>query len=382
MPQLFVPKIKLNHDSATPIWSQITTEFRRNISRLRPDAGTPVISERQLAETLRIHRNTVHQAYEQLLAEQLFVHRSKRTIAVGINSMTLFRQPFPSVSLILQQKLAFQIENFSSHGLRIFGGIMDRAAEQGISVNIAALPTLDTPEEGIADWIENSILRSIGIINFGPRNDCRHDPVFEQLAQLRELPQVLVSASSPLIHLSTVTVDYFPAFRRMLDKLRQLGHSKLAAVHFSCTPLIFHNCAINRISILEKLAPEYGIELIDLPLLNALLTPETIQETVSRLLTISSRPTALWAQNDELALLLLTELEKRHIHIPEELSVIGYDNVTNGRISTATHSRDELGRLLIDVIWDLYSNGKPGEALHRQVSAEFHNYQTIGPAKK
>ena len=72
MNKTFSWQIKFDPSLPTPVWSQIVSEISRNISRFRPDPGTPVISERQLAETLKLHRNTVRQAYAELLEKQIF----------------------------------------------------------------------------------------------------------------------------------------------------------------------------------------------------------------------------------------------------------------------------------------------------------------------
>ena len=78
MAEHMVWQIKIDPAQAMPIWSQIVTEIQRNISRFRPEPGTPVISERQLAESLKLHRNTVRQAYAELFPHGKWLSPSER----------------------------------------------------------------------------------------------------------------------------------------------------------------------------------------------------------------------------------------------------------------------------------------------------------------
>ena len=69
MKNCFSPKIVLDNTSRLPLQEQIAEAFRKHIARFRPEAGTRIISEHALSKELEIHRKTVHQAYEILVAE-------------------------------------------------------------------------------------------------------------------------------------------------------------------------------------------------------------------------------------------------------------------------------------------------------------------------
>ena len=207
-------QIKLDPEAAAPIWSQIAAEITRNIARFRPEEGTPVISERQLAEMLRLHRNTVRRAYAELLNKRVLVYRNCRAIVIGPGAKELFRKPFPTVSLVLHRRLSDLLKEFSRQGLEIFGAVMDRSSELGMSLNMTALPAGDASGEEIDGWIEANLMRSVGIINFGPGRYSAPDPLFERLTALEGIPQIFVCGHPvyPWAAGNSVSEDDVPGF--------------------------------------------------------------------------------------------------------------------------------------------------------------------------
>ena len=65
----YMPTIKLNRGGAEPLHLQLSRGIVEDIFRSRPLPGRPFVSERQLAESLMLNRNTVHRAYEQLISD-------------------------------------------------------------------------------------------------------------------------------------------------------------------------------------------------------------------------------------------------------------------------------------------------------------------------
>ena len=184
MAQIFNWQLTVDPASAAPMWSQIADGICRDLVRFRPEEGTVVVSERQLAADLKLHRNTVRQAYAELRAKNILINRNCRTLTVGPGARELFKRPFPVVTLIFNQPFSEQLKSFSRQGLEVFGGIMERASKLGISVNIAALPAPDSCREVIDNWLDDLLQHSIGVINFCPRHEDKNDVIFDCLADL------------------------------------------------------------------------------------------------------------------------------------------------------------------------------------------------------
>jgi LacI family transcriptional regulator len=85
-------------------------------------------------------------------------------------------------------------------------------------------------------------------------------------------------------------------------------------------------------------------------------TTETATECARQLLTLPEPPTAIFAANDQSAFGVLDTAESLNIRIPEQLSVIGFDNVpeaTYRNLTTIDQFIDQLGYVGTKVLVDL-----------------------------
>ena len=379
-------QIKVDPAKATPLWSQIVSGIRQHISRFRPEPGTPVISERQLAEKLQLHRNTVRQAYAELLEKKILIHPNCRSTVIGTGAEELFRQPFPTISLIMHRKVAELFKEFTKQSMEIFGNLLDHASQLGISTNIVVQPPLNASRGEISFWIEKNLLRSIGIINFGPRTYQEADPVFEELSHLTGIPQVLVQGNTSDNKASSVVDDNIPGFRKMLAVLRDYGHRKIAIFDWKMASHMFYSSAARRGTILYALAPEYGITPQVVSIDNFHNSPAALEQEISEKLNLMladpAHPNAIWGQNDYTSMIIYNQLAAKGYAVPEDISLIGYDNDTGGLLASVNYSRSDLGKELVETIWYLYNHGRPDSIVHRGIPTEFYHNKTIGKCKK
>ena len=384
MSEAFRWQIKLDPASAVPVWSQIVNDICNCISRFRPEEGTVVVSERQLASELGIHRNTVRQAYADLRSKNIIINRNSRSLAIGPGAKKLFRKSFPTLTVVLQYPLSRQLKHFSVNGLDAFSGIVDRAAELGISVNVAALPDRDCDEHEIENWLDNHVMRSIGVINFGPRNSRCVEPVFERLIQLEGVPQVLVGTVCHERPMSSVCPDCEPGFRAALEYIARKGHRHLGIFFQSIPELRFFDSAFLRREVLEKLAGEYGIRYTEFA--SAYVPEDSIYAEVlpqvEKMLAMKDSPTVVWGQNDHITGVICRILSEKGVRVPEDISAFGFDNNTGGVIASVNYSRIALGAELVDTIWTLYNNPPSAEPLLKSVKTEFFINKTIHEVKR
>ncbi len=370
----FTPVINLDRDSVIPLRAQIVDQLRRNIVRNRLSAGTKIVSERQLADELEVNRNTIHQAYEQLVSEGLLSVSELRGggMVISPDASGHYRNSFPSLNLILPYRFSEQLKFSNLQGLEIIGAIMDRAAELHISVNIMALPSTDLTRAEAEAWLEDFLPRSIGIITLGLRTHDFNAP-FKELLNCRTLPHVFVSGTSPLPHISSVTADVATGAREMLKCLKSFGHKHLG-IAAAKTPQLaqFKNSAYERGATIGQQAAAHGFQttMLDIPFTPG--KPVNTGTFVREFLNLKQPPTALWIQNDNIAEQLLPELEAAGLRVPEMLSVIGYDNSCRSyELSTIDHPREEIGTQAVDIIAELFDHGEPGDVLHRKIPSHF-----------
>lgn len=380
MAQVFNWQLTVDPASAAPMWSQIADGICRDLVRFRPEVGTVVVSERQLAADLKLHRNTVRQAYAELRAKNILMNRNCRSIAVGPGVKELFKTPFPTITLIFNQPFSEQLKSFSRQGLEVFGGIMERASKLGISVNIAALPAPDANAEIIENWLDEIQQHSIGVVNFCPRYVDKTDVIFDRLADLRGLPQVLVSAKLDDDTISSASEDYVSGFDEALEYLKKLGHRKIAVFKQHWNSGRFLNSATLRGKIMYNEALRYGFDAKRI----FYLKPETaeLELQLDQMFSSGFAPTAIWCQNDHCGMIIYELLKKRNIHVPEDISLLGFDNDTGGFLSSIDYSRPALGAELVELLWYLHNCGSAGTVIHRTVPSKFYSNKTIAEVKK
>lgn len=87
----------------------------------------------------------------------------------------------------------------------------------------------------------------------------------------------------------------------------------------------------------------------------------------------ASRPTAVFCANDLLALGFLQEMTRRRIRVPEDMAIIGYDDIDFAAaaavpLTSVRQPRSQLGRTATELLIEEVS--KPAEHRHRQVVFE------------
>lgn len=187
------------------------------------------------------------------------------------------------------------------------------------------------------------------------------DQVLRQL-QDRKVPLVFVDTDSSFPGSSNIRVDYQHGIRQAVLHLAALRHGKIA---FITGPLTL------RSAMTRKLAFENALHEIRIRV-NPRLVVEgdhTMQGGMSafrKLIEKGPRPTAVMCSNDISAIGVMREAFERGIKVPDELSVVGFDDVPIARftippLTSVRISGARIGRLAFEALM---------AALQRQRSSE------------
>lgn len=138
-----------------------------------------------------------------------------------------------------------------------------------------------------------------------------------------------------------------------LEHLWRLGHRHIACVSDELT-----NDARRRIEIYEGFMRDRGegsrVERVDSP-----ATPEPgFRAGPGILADRANRPTAIYATSDTIAIGLMRAAFEAGVSIPEELSVVGYDNIdiseyTIPPLTTVSQSGVEMGRVAARMLFEM-----------------------------
>jgi DNA-binding LacI/PurR family transcriptional regulator len=91
-----------------------------------------------------------------------------------------------------------------------------------------------------------------------------------------------------------------------------------------------------------------------------------------QLLDLADRPTAIFAFNDPMAIGAIRAARSRGLRIPEDLSIVGFDDTTEAQfvtpaLTTVRQPLTEMGRAAVDVLLGLLNN-QPPEARHVELA--------------
>ncbi len=91
------------------------------------------------------------------------------------------------------------------------------------------------------------------------------------------------------------------------------------------------------------------------------LAEECAGEIVDRVLSSPERITALYCENDIIALSILKQLQERGIRVPEQIALIGHDGLDmlkmlHPQTSTIEQPRYEMGRIAAEMLIDTIEN--------------------------
>ncbi|CTQ62167.1 LacI family DNA-binding transcriptional regulator [Roseibium album] len=145
-----------------------------------------------------------------------------------------------------------------------------------------------------------------------------HEPGLYDLIERCQLPAVATSYYDPDFHLPTIGYDNAGAGRIALQHLLDLGHSRIAVVHGS---LIGNDRTLARLKGLEDTGDA------ELSFVEADLSIEDGCKSAQTILSAAHRPTAILCLSDVLATGVLYEMQRQGVGVPQDVSVIGIDDL-------------------------------------------------------
>lgn len=259
----------------------------------------------------------------------------------------------------------------------ILDAVIDEAQKRRYGV-LVATSIGDDPDRWMADYLLST--RADGLLLFHGGIDPDRLHRFADREGTR-LPIVASYDEPPAPLVTSVIVDNRAAAMRAVRYLHDLGHRNIGHVAGST-----RNNTPNE----RKLGFEQAMSALQLAvrpewLIAGDYTHEAGIIAARQLLTLESRPTAIFAGNDECAFGLIHGLHQGGVECPRDISVIGFDDVGQAAIyrptlTTMRQPREELGRVatrrLIDIIEGRES---PADPVHVVLRAELVVRESTGP---
>jgi DNA-binding LacI/PurR family transcriptional regulator len=188
-------------------------------------------------------------------------------------------------------------------------------------------------------------VEGVAVLTFGGE-----EPVLDQLA-IHNMPIVLCEFQLDDPKVSTILLDYSAGIHAAVAHLVQLGHTRIG---FLAGPHILHS-AITRLNAFQQTMHEAGLKVHKNWIIECDHTLKGGVAGFGKLMALQSRPTALICSNDMTAIGVLRAVYMAGLRVPEDLSVIGLDDIdfaefTLPPLTTIRLSRQELAKAAFDAL--------------------------------
>lgn len=162
------------------------------------------------------------------------------------------------------------------------------------------------------------------------------------------VPAVGVAAHRHIPGVSNVVLDQARAAELALEHLYRLGHRSIAFMRGQP----FSSDSADRWRSIERAAKKVGLKIdksLVVQLDRDLNTPELGYPVVQQLLASGKKFTALFSFNDVAAIGAIRALRDAHIRVPEDVSVLGFDDIhaaafTTPSLTTIRQPLEDMGR--------------------------------------
>ena len=123
---------------------------------------------------------------------------------------------------------------------------------------------------------------------------------------------------------ATVSIDNAKSMRMAINHLHALGHRRIAYICIDVSEAPMEYSADSRLQRFESACAAYeDIEQLTIALPR---NDFTVDEAIARITVMDQPPTALCCLSDGVALPLLYKLPKAGIGVPNDMSLIGFDD--------------------------------------------------------
>jgi DNA-binding LacI/PurR family transcriptional regulator len=233
----------------------------------------------------------------------------------------------------------------------IAGGVEELASELGYQLLLGAGGRLARRERtALATLLE---YRVDGVILVSPRM-----PASELAAAAAEIPVVVVGRQVRGADADCVLIDERHGTGLVLDHLVALGHERIAHVDAGRgaggpqrRSAYLRGMKARRLTAHARVIPGD-------------FTEEAGTNAARELLGEPELPTAVFAANDMVAAGLLGEFDRAGVAVPDDVSIVGYDNISIAHfahvsLTTVDQPRTEMGRMALELLLGRIERRRP-----------------------
>jgi GntR family transcriptional regulator of arabinose operon len=325
-------------------------------------AGDQMPSENEIADQFQLSRQTVRQSFGELEQEGwlrrvqgkgTFVSNPLERPAQGVQTIGVITTYISDYIFPLIVRGAEAV--LRSRGYRLL------------------LTSTDNDKEKERESLEMMMREPLSGLIIEPTKSAEGNPNLSYFLSLnyRNIPYIMINERYAEMDCACVKVDDELGGFLAAEHLIQLGHRRIAGF-FKMDDLQ----GVNRLKGFIRAHRKYQVPLMPEAVIHYVTEEKDTKpyaQAVSMLSVQADRPTAIVCYNDSLAVQLLEAVRQTGLHVPQDVSVIGFDDsslamATEVKLTTLTHPKSELGtqaaQMLIDSIEGKASANSFGCTVH------------------
>lgn len=249
------------------------------------------------------------------------------------------------------------------------------AVEHGYELLIGSTNYDSELQHCLRRMIERNV-DAVAVMTFGVE-----DPVLKELSN-RKIPMVFVDVSEEAFPQDALMVDYRQGMTDAIRHLVALGHREIG---FISGPLNEHSARLRRDAFLLSLEA-CGCKPNDGFIAEGDHRLEGGMRGIATLLNTGYPPTAVLCSNDMMAIGALRTLHKRGFRVPEDMSVVGFDDIhlaefVNPPLTTVSMSQTDIAREAIRALLSRIEQAAPARRTSYTVSTKLVVRETTAPPR-
>lgn len=314
------------------LYQKVYESLKQQIISGEYPPGSLLPSEREIGEIYQVDRTTVRKAFQFLVDENLVEKR------VGKGTVVIYQSDEPAVLASPQNgTIAFLLPKSNRNSDRItvpfysqlFYGVEKQCKKAGYSL---VYSTLDENDD-LTTVLSRNISNLAGIMFVSNISERHIDQALDH-----NIPSVLINGvSSKLISISS---DNFAGTYAACEHLILSGHKHIGVLNGIKT----YHSAKERLLGVKAALKAHGLSLPDKYHISndSWEFEDGFDATLAMLSQVSAPPTAIIAFNDRLANGALQAIQQAGLRVPDDISVIGFDNSEQARYAVPKLSSVEI----------------------------------------
>ncbi|WP_262690639.1 LacI family DNA-binding transcriptional regulator [Kordiimonas aestuarii] len=253
-------------------------------------------------------------------------------------------------------------------------GAMQKCREEGYHV-VVELFDRSTTLDQIDQFL--SKLRPSGVLLTPPV--CDNKIILAALAR-KGIPAVRISPSEGFPGMASVKIDDYHAARQMTEHLISLGHKDIGFIIGD----IEHADARARLRAFRDAMRDAGLRVVEDWIAQGTYQFSSGLDAAAQILSHEKKPSAIFASNDDMAAATIVVADGMGLHVPEDLSVAGFDDIplasaVSPALTTIRQPVEDMAVTAVGRLMDMLRGGDSDVNEPAFLDVEFIKRASTGP---